>query len=152
MSHKATEGYSALHPVPKISLKSVLDPSGATEAKAKRLVGEKPEDKQQNEALQSTKQMEKGKEVQVRVSDHDRHCSTSASDATACRILLPEKKRYGQFSVNPRNILTSEKTVKHGGDGDDEEQIDRGENILSMDFPPPGAHHGLYATLIFICM
>lgn len=70
MSHKATEVYSGKNPVPKVALRSILDPSGATEAKARRLVGRNNEDqkKEQDATEMAAKQMSKGEEVQAIVS------------------------------------------------------------------------------------
>jgi hypothetical protein len=68
-THKAFEGYSARNPVPKVALllKSIVDPSGATEAKAKNLRShDKKEEQEQSATAQSTKRMIKGKEVQVK--------------------------------------------------------------------------------------
>ncbi|THH11592.1 hypothetical protein EW145_g532 [Phellinidium pouzarii] len=68
MSHKLHEGYSAKNPVPKVALKSILDPSGATEAKARRLVGDKNQDEkmQQDEMQYAAKRFEKGKTMDVK--------------------------------------------------------------------------------------
>lgn len=65
-SHKVHEGYSSKKPVPKVALRSILDPSGATEAKAKHLFKDKKhEDKGQQETITNARDMEKGKEVRV---------------------------------------------------------------------------------------
>lgn len=67
MSHKFKEGYSGKNPVPTVALRSLIDPSGATEAKAKHLRGrDKKEENEQNETEKTTSQMAKGKEVRVR--------------------------------------------------------------------------------------
>lgn len=56
--------------MPKVALRSILDPSGATEAKARRLVGRNNEDqkKEQDATEMAAKQMSKGEEVQAIVS------------------------------------------------------------------------------------
>ncbi|KAI5121834.1 hypothetical protein M0805_003268 [Coniferiporia weirii] len=68
MTHKLHEGYSAKNPVPKVTLQSIFDPSGATEAKAKHLFSESDQDEkdQQNEAHDVVKQLSKGKEMDAR--------------------------------------------------------------------------------------
>ena len=66
-THKAFEGYSAKNPVPKVALRSLIDPSGATEEKAKGLRSQdKKEEEDQDATQKSTKRMVKGKEVQVK--------------------------------------------------------------------------------------
>ncbi|KAH8119808.1 hypothetical protein DFH11DRAFT_1837886 [Phellopilus nigrolimitatus] len=96
MSHKAHEAYSGKNPVPKVALRSILDPSGATEAKAKGLVhnDNKDEEKEQDETARLR---------------------------------------------NRWDPVTGEETaVKYGGDEQDStDTCNRGENILSMDYPPP---------------
>lgn len=77
MSHRATEVYSGKNPVPKVALKNILDPKGATEAKAKQLFGEheRAEKRQQKAMQHSTKQMEKGREIQVKVCIYLHMCT-----------------------------------------------------------------------------
>ncbi|KLO20621.1 hypothetical protein SCHPADRAFT_841783 [Schizopora paradoxa] len=101
-SHKIHEGYSSKKPVPKVALKSILDPSGATEAKAKHIFKDRKheDDDGQDEIASNAKDMVKGKEVRV---------------------------------TDP--VTGEETTIKHGGDGDSDSN--KGENILSIDYPPP---------------
>lgn len=68
MNHKLHEGYSAKNPVPKVALKSILDPSGATETKAKNLrkKNDQDEEKEQDATQRAAKNMAKGKDLQVR--------------------------------------------------------------------------------------
>ena len=70
MSHKVHEVYSGKNPVPKVALKSILDPSGATEAKARHMVGRynKDQDEDQDRVRKMAKEMRKGEEVRARVS------------------------------------------------------------------------------------
>lgn len=69
-SHKIHEGYSSKKPVPKVALRSILDPSGATEAKAKHLFNKdkRHEDEGQQATASNARDMAKGKEVRVTVS------------------------------------------------------------------------------------
>lgn len=68
MNHKLHENYSAKNPVPKVALKSILDPSGATEAKARNLTrkSKRDEEQEQDATQRAAKNMAKGKELQVR--------------------------------------------------------------------------------------
>lgn len=67
MSHKLPEAYSGAHPVPKVALKSIFDPSGATEMKAKYMKGRDKKEEESNKATEnSTSQMQKGKKVVVK--------------------------------------------------------------------------------------
>ena len=68
MNHKLHENYSARNPVPKVALKSILDPSGATETKAKSLRkrNDGDEEREQDATQRAAKRMAKGKELQVR--------------------------------------------------------------------------------------
>ena len=64
-THKAVEGYSAKNPVPKVEpkvfLESLVDPSAATEHKAKKLRGHDEKERQDQDATQqSAKRMVKG--------------------------------------------------------------------------------------------
>ena len=83
-THKLHEGYNAKNPVPKVALKSIIDPSSATETKvstikatspnksltrtqAKGLRGrDKREEQEQDATEKSTRQMVKGREVRVK--------------------------------------------------------------------------------------
>ena len=67
MAHKLHEAYSGAHPVPKVALKSILDPNSATETKAKHIKGRnKKEESVKKETEKSANQMQKGKEVTVK--------------------------------------------------------------------------------------
>ena len=70
MAHKLHESYSGKNPVPTVALRSILDPSGATEARAKHAFGAqtRSEKNQQNETERMTKEMMKGNSVTVKVS------------------------------------------------------------------------------------
>ena len=64
MAHKANEAYSGKNPVPKIALKSILDPSGATEAKAKHVGrGQKYEDELKEKYANYRKVVEEGRKL-----------------------------------------------------------------------------------------
>lgn len=69
MAHKFREAYSGKNPVPTVALRSIFDPSGATEAKAKHFVGAqtRAEKNDQDETESAMKQMLKGKSVSVNV-------------------------------------------------------------------------------------
>jgi hypothetical protein len=64
ISHKIFEPYSSGKPVPKVSLKSIIKPGEATEAKARKLAGK---DEQAKEQAQVAKNVKKGAEAQVKV-------------------------------------------------------------------------------------
>ncbi|KAL5476528.1 hypothetical protein ACEPAI_3385 [Sanghuangporus weigelae] len=63
---KFHQPYSAGHPVPKVALKSLLDPSGATETKAKHIRSkDRKAEQEQNATEKSRSAMAKGREVKV---------------------------------------------------------------------------------------
>ena len=68
MNHKLHEGYSAVNPVPKVALKSILDPSSATESKAKKITkrNNEDEDRSQDAMQRAARRMAKGKDMNVR--------------------------------------------------------------------------------------
>ena len=69
MAHKAHEAYSGKNPVPSFALRSIFDPSGAAEAKAKHAVGAqtREEKNQQNEKERLMNEMMKGDSVSAKV-------------------------------------------------------------------------------------
>lgn len=67
MDQKFHEPYSAGHPVPKVALKSILNPSDATETKAKHLkMKDKKAEREQNVTDKAVSAMAKGREVTVK--------------------------------------------------------------------------------------
>ncbi len=116
-SHKVHEGYSSKKPVPKVALRSILDPSGATEAKAKHLFKDKKhEDDGQQETISNARDMVKGKEVRVTVS-------TPSLRACECctHLQLPigpsDRRRRSKMIIETRSlvpfieeVLTDDKT------------------------------------------
>ncbi len=67
MSHKANEAYSSKNPVPKVALRSLIDPHHATETKAKSLAQDPKQKDGEKRERQNIRLMEKGAEVQVKV-------------------------------------------------------------------------------------
>ncbi|KAL5494884.1 hypothetical protein ACEPAI_346 [Sanghuangporus weigelae] len=66
MDRKFHQPYSASHPVPKVALKSLLDPSDATETKAKHIRSkDRKAEQEQNATEKSRSAMAKGREVKV---------------------------------------------------------------------------------------
>jgi hypothetical protein len=84
MAHKLHEAYSGKNPVPTVALRSIFDPSGATEAKAKHAFGAqtRAEKNQQNETERMTKEMMKGNSVSVKVRNESCIYCGRLSDAS----------------------------------------------------------------------
>lgn len=123
-THKAFEGYSAKNPVPKVSpavaLKSLVNPSSATEEKAKHLrTHDKKEQQDQSATEDSTKRMVKGELGLL-------HCTllTDCRSGKEVRVEDPvtgvDTVRASGYSCWSRNSRIPDQTVRHGGDGEEE--------------------------------